>query len=644
MPVIDATNLTKHYGTRAILAGVSLTIRTGERVGLVGLNGSGKSTLGRVLAGVESADEGKIARRRGMRAAHLPQEPVLPAGRTVKQIVLDSLEEWNSVQRRYDELTESLTHAGDDEAMRLTALQARTAEELERLGGWDRGHEAETIVSHLGIPDAERLVDSLSGGERRRVALARVLISEPDLAVLDEPTNHLDIATIEWLETYLEERYRGAMLLITHDRHLLDAAVTRTLDLEDGLLSSYAGGYGAYLEARAERQAHAERSERNRQNFLRREVEWLRRQPKARAGKQKARIGRAEEALGRSAPKQERTAELQLSSERLGKTILELADLGITRGDRVCVKGLDLAVSAGQRIGLVGPNGVGKTSLLLALLGELDPTSGRVRLGQNTKLGYLDQARSNLDTDLSIREMVAGETSELEIGGQLMQVGAYLERFLFDRRHQRLRVSELSGGEQARVCLARLFWQKTNLLLLDEPTNDLDVATLGALEAMLVDYEGSAFIVSHDRWFLDRVATSILSFEGDGRVVLHSGNYSDFRERSAAARADAAETTEGSGDDRSATGGEAKVGASKKSPKLTYAETLELDGLFDQIERAEADAEALEARLGDPATYANQGGDVAAIREALGAVRNEVAKLTTRWELLEDKKPAAEWA
>ncbi len=633
MPVIDATDLIKHYGTHSILAGVSLTIRTGERVGLVGLNGSGKTTLGRIVAGVETADGGHIARRRDTRAAYLPQEPVLPAGNSVKQVVLDSLEEWSEVHRRHAELTETLAHAKGDEVLRLAELQSNAAETLEHLGGWDRDHEAETIVEHLGITDSERAVETLSGGEQRRVALARVLVSEPDIAILDEPTNHLDVATIEWLEMHLAERFRGALLLITHDRYLLDRVTTRTFDLEDGSLTSYAGGYAVYLEARAERQAHSERNERNRQNFLRREVEWLRRQPKARTGKQKARIGRVEDALAQKAPKKGKTADLRLVSERLGKTILELSDLRVVRGNRLCVDGLSLAIAAGQRIGLVGPNGVGKTSLLLTILGELEPTAGTLEVGANTRIGYLDQTRDELDETKSIREVVAGDMGEIDVGG-------YLERFLFDRRKQRVRVSELSGGERARVCLAQLLWQKTNLLLLDEPTNDLDVATLGALEAMLTDYAGSALIVSHDRWFLDRVATSILAFEGEGRVVLHAGNYSEYQARRALAEVAAAKGRNNPTDSRLAKTAGQKASSASRPKKLTLAKQRELDGLFERIERAEADAQRLEARLADPATYSTQGNEVPAIKGDLEAARTIVAELTERWETLEEEKAA----
>jgi ATP-binding cassette subfamily F protein uup len=302
------------------------------------------------------------------------------------------------------------------------------------------------------------------------------------------------------------------------------------VEVEAGTLTSYSGGYSEYLEAKAERLEHAERSERNRQNFLRRELEWLRRQPKARGTKQKARMGRAQSAIDQGGPTRAKTADLRFRSERTGKTILELADLWLERDGKRLVSGLDLALRKGERIGVVGANGTGKTSLLLSLLGELDPTGGRLTLGANTRIGYLDQNREGLDDTETVYAAVADDQATVAVGDEHLQVSAYLERFLFDRAAQRQQVGVLSGGERARVCLAKLLRQQTNLLLLDEPTNDLDVATLSALEAMLTEFGGCALIVSHDRWFLDRVATSILAFEGDGRVELHRGNYSDYRE------------------------------------------------------------------------------------------------------------------
>jgi ATP-binding cassette subfamily F protein uup len=560
-------------------------------------------------------------------------------------VVLSSLEAWSSAKQRFETLTSDLSSgAGDVEA--LVAEQARVGEEVERLGGWERMHEAETIIGHLGIDDSSRLISTLSGGERRRVALARILIGEPDLAILDEPTNHLDALTIEWLEGHLENRFKGALLLITHDRYVLDRVTTRTLELEDGRITSYDGGYASYLEARAERRAHAERVESNRQNFLRRELEWLRRQPKARGTKQKARIQRAVDVQGREAPRAEETADFRLGSERQGKTILELSALRIERGGRVLIRGLDLALSQGERIGIVGPNGSGKTSLLLCLQDELTPSGGELTLGANTRIGYLDQIRGDLDDAKTLRESVAEEQSTIQIGDESMQVGAYLERFLFERSAQRKRVGLLSGGERARLCLARLLCQKTNLLLLDEPTNDLDIATLAALEEMLLGYGGSAFIVSHDRWFLDRVATSILAFDGDGDVTLHRGSYSDYRERQLAAMSSGIREREGGRNAEESASSAVRGGGKRdpqrkaRAPKLTYAEARELDGLIEAIEAAEADALLAESKLSDPSTYQQAGDTVSALSAELEGARERVEELTARWEELEAKKAA----
>ncbi|MBW2722745.1 MAG: ABC-F family ATP-binding cassette domain-containing protein [Deltaproteobacteria bacterium] len=640
MPVIDCQKLLKTYGHRTILAGVSLTIRRGERVGLVGDSGCGKSTLGRVLGGVEPSDGGEISRRRGTRIDILEQEPRFEDGQSVRDIVLGSLVEWSAAKQSYDEITRALSDASERDLDDLIHRQAAAGETVERFGGWERMHEAEAIVDHLGIRDAERKIETLSGGERRRVALARLLVGEPDLAILDEPTNHLDIATIEWLEEHLRERFRGALLLITHDRYVLDHVATRTLELHDGVLTSYDGGYAKYLEAKAERQAHGERVERNRQNFLRRELEWLRRGPKARGTKQKARIGRALDALSQEGPSQQRTADIRADSTRQGKTILHVSNLSLERDGRVLVDGLDLDLTRGERIGIVGPNGTGKTSLLLCLQGELAASGGHFELGSNTRIGYLDQGRAGLDDGETLRDAVVGDREFIEIGGERIRAGAYLERFLFDGAAQRKKVGVLSGGERSRVCLAKLLSEKANLLLLDEPTNDLDVSTLGALEAMLLEYGGSALIVCHDRWFLDRVATSILAFEGDGRVDLHRGNYSEYREKRTAE-----EKRETAGRRSVAAGDRRKQKPAAKADlaparKLTFKEQKELDGLFERIEAAEAEAEAIGARLADPETYKGGDVDVSRLGDELEAARELAVELTTRWEELEARKDA----
>lgn len=651
MPVLDITDLKKIIAGRTLFEDVTFTIRRGEKVGLVGHNGSGKSTLGRVLAGLDESDGGRISRRREATFDYLEQEPRFAPGRTIREVVLEGLADWAKARSEYDALTEALAETTDNDALaRLAEKQAALGEAIERQGGWEREHEAETIVGHLGIADPSRQVDSLSGGEARRVALARLLVAEPDLAILDEPTNHLDVDTIEWLEEFLRDRWKGALLLVSHDREVLDAVTTRTLELHEGTVHDYDGGYGRYLLAKAEREAHEQRTERNRQNFLRREVEWLRRQPKARGTKQKARTARAEAALGQNAPREERQAELKMNSERQGKTILEANGLAVERGDRRLIDDLNIALSPGQRIGIAGANGSGKTTLLLTLLGELAPAAGEIVLGSNTKIGYLDQARSNLKDEDSVREAAVGDASQVQLGEETMSAGSYLERFLFDRPKQRLRVGELSGGERARVCLARLLAQKCNLLILDEPTNDLDVSTLSALESMLLDFGGCVLIVSHDRWLLDRVATSILAIEGDGKVDLQVGGYSDYKARQLKAAsgknaksekgarsggkgAAAPETASSKGASQSATTAAVK--------KLTHAERIELDGLFEKIEQAEERVSTLNEELADPATYQGDPEKAARLSSTLEAATAEASRLAERWEELESRDAAS---
>jgi ATP-binding cassette subfamily F protein uup len=652
MPIIDGRELRKAFSDRTVLSDVTLTIRTGERVGLVGNSGCGKSTLGRILARLDEPDHGEVSRRRGAKIEYLAQEPTFPSDHSVRQIVIESLDAWNRASRRHEEVTAAIADdAGDTNA--LVDEQAAAGDEVERLGGWHRLHEAEAVIGHLGISDASRSIGSLSGGEKRRVALARLLVAKPDLAILDEPTNHLDVDSIEWLEKHLRDDFPGALLMITHDRYVLDAVCTRTLELHDGQLSSYSGGYADYLEAKSERQAHEERIESNRQNFLRRELAWLRTSPKARSTKQKARIGRAMTALEAESPREQRAVELRAESSRQGKTILRISGLTIERAGRLLIDKLDLELRAGERIGVVGANGTGKTSLLMCLLGRfgLDGTDdvacesvvrGEWDIGKNTRIGYLDQGRDDLDNDASVRDAVAGDRENLTLGGETLRVGSYLERFLFDGPSPRKRISVLSGGERARVCLARLLAAPSNLLLLDEPTNDLDVSTLGALESMLLEYAGSALIVSHDRWFMDRVATSILAFEADGKVDLHRGNYSDYRDKQT--RESLARTAQ----TRAARAPAApqQHRKAKAAKKLSFAEQRELDGLIEAIESAESDLAGLESQLADPNTYSQATPpvgpedkiDVAQLTRARERAVQRVAELTNRWEELEAKK------
>ena len=545
MPVLAAHAVTKAYGLRPLFDQATFTIRRGEKVALLGPNGTGKSTLLRVLAGTEPFDTGSIDRRRDASILYLPQEPELDETRSPREIAREGLALWHAAKQRYDEVSTLIGEGETTDA--LMAEQASLAEDVDRLGGWSRDHEVDEILLHLGVRDLERAIGTMSGGEKRRVALARILVAKPDLAIFDEPTNHLDADTIGWLEQYVRTELAGAVLFVTHDRYFLDAVASRVFDLEDARLSEYTkrndsvGAFEDFLEQKAERFAHAERVESNRQNFLRKEIEWLRRGPKARSTKQKARIQRAETAIAadglRTRPEVE-LGGLETGSARLGRTILELEGVSLDLGGRRLIEDLTLRLVKGNRVGIVGPNGAGKTTLLRLVTGELAPTAGRIERGVNTKFAYFDQARTTLRDDWTVLDNVAEReladrtgAGQVVIGERTMEMRAYLELFMFEGAALRRKVSALSGGERARVALALALKTGANVLLLDEPTNDLDIATLGSLAELIEAWPGCVLVVSHDRYFLDRVVTSILAFEGGGKVRLHAGNWERYREQ-----------------------------------------------------------------------------------------------------------------
>jgi len=622
-----AEGLRKAYGETRLLDGVDLSIHEGERIGLVGNNGSGKSTLARILVGDEQADEGRVARRRDASIRYLQQEPTLPEGRTARQVVLEGLGPWAQAFERHEMLSQRIA-AQEPGWEAYSEPQAAAAHEVERLGGWENSRRVDVLLQQLDLHEIERSVDEMSGGERRRVALARLLVEEPTLAILDEPTNHLDADTIEWLETHLREQYRGALILITHDRYVLDRVVKRTLEIDRGKVHSYEGGWHRYLEAKAERMAHADRAEANRQNLLRTELEWLRRSPKARTTKSKARIDRVEALRDASGPQGDRAARFETQPERLGNTVLEAKSLGASIGELELVDSLDLILSRGDRIGIVGPNGAGKTTLLRVLLGELEPTRGSVVIGVNTKFAYFDQGRSGLSEDESVQQNVAPDQPQVTFQGRSIDIRTYLKRFLFEPHRTRDKVSSLSGGERARVALAKMLLSPANVLVLDEPTNDLDVATLAALEEMLVASASTALIVSHDRYFLDRVATKILAFEGAGRTIVYAGNYSDYRdqrtERSPANKRAPDEKPKAPKDD-----------FKPQAQKLSYKEKIELGRIVVEIEQAEAKAAEIDALLNDPTLYAERAEEVPTIVARRRELHDEIERMMSRWVDLE---------
>lgn len=634
MPVLDAKNLRKSLGNRVLLDQVDVTIRRREKIGVVGDNGAGKSTLARILGGTLEADLGVINRRKGARIEYLEQAPDLPAGQTAREIALSGLQEWLAAKRAYDAVCERLAQAEDNLEL-LLEEQARLTHELENLGGFQRVTEAERILTMLGIERFDQDVATMSGGERRRVALARLLITAPDLAILDEPTNHLDASTVEWLESYLLERFEGALLLITHDRFLLNNLVSRTWEVVDGQVYSYEGGWEEFLMGRAERLDHQNRTEQNRQNFLRKELEWLRRQPKARTGKQKARIARAETALSVEPVRTTAALSLELAEQRLGGTILEARELSVSIAGRSLVRDLTLHLSRGSRVGILGKSGAGKTTLLKTLLGEHPPAAGKVIRGKNTRIAYLDQMRGGLDEDATVFDAITHGHPSVTIGDESYTSYSYLERFRFRGDAIRQKVAGLSGGEKARVALARLLLEPANVLVLDEPTNDLDVMTLASLEELLLQMKGAALIVSHDRYFLDRVATSVLALDGEGGIVEIQGGYSSYREYQRA------KESENKAEQERAHARTSSPPASAKPRGLTYAEQKEFANLLERVEHAQAEVTRLEAELADPSLYTERREEVESLQAELQKAREQAEQLEERWFLLEEKRTAA---
>jgi ABC transport system ATP-binding/permease protein len=641
MNVLNVNGLRKGFGGRIILDGVSFAIDEGEKVGFIGANGSGKSTLFRIVSGLDGADSGDIAIRRGVRATYLAQEPEFAAGQLITDAVAEGRPELRDALRDYDVVSRRLAGTHDDHDA-LVHRQADLAATLDRLGGWDWTHRVEAMLTRLGVASWDRTVDDLSGGEAKRVALARALLAEPELLLLDEPTNHLDADTILFLEEYLID-YAGAVMLITHDRYFLDRVVDRMMEVVNGELNTFSGGYTQYLEesaARAERQAVVDS---RRRRLIEQELDWARRSPPARTGKQRARVQRAKSLESESAEyRASRAKDMRLhapDTTRLGRTVLNLHAVSKGYDGRTLVRGFSTIMRAGERIGIIGPNGAGKTTLLRIILGEEAPDSGEVETGINTRIAYYDQRRAELDPDVSVYE-AAGNTDWVEIGGRRTHLRSYLEDFLFPTERQQQKVGSLSGGERNRLMLAKLLMQPANLLILDEPTNDLDLVTLQVLEAAIADYPGCVLMVTHDRFFLDKIATALFVFEGNGVVHRHEGNfelYRRLRERKdaeAAALATEARQARAAAEGRIAS--RAPAAASGAPQKLSWKEARELEGLEQRILEAESRREELAARLADPALYQDAAAAAAANAEFQAATA-QVDALFARWTELEER-------
>ncbi len=514
---------------REILKGIWLSFYPGAKIGVIGGNGAGKSTLLRIMAGVDKDFLGEAWPAEGIRVGHLPQEPRLDPAKDVRGNVEDGVAEVRSLLTRFDEINARLGEPLDDAGMeKLLADQARVQDDIEAANGWDLDRTVEIAMDALRCPPGDAAVATLSGGEVRRVALCRLLLQKPDLLLLDEPTNHLDAESVAWLEQFLKE-YPGTVVAITHDRYFLDNVAGWILELDRGAGIPWEGNYSSWLDQKKQRLAIEEKQETARQRTLERELEWVRMSPRARQAKSKSRLQAYEQMLAEGGRDREGQAEIIIpAGPRLGDLVVQADHLVKGYGDRLLIEDLSFNLPRGGIVGVIGPNGAGKTTLFRMITGQEKPDGGTLQVGETVRLAYVDQSRDALDPDKNVWEEISGGAEQLQLGTRQMASRAYVASFNFKGADQQKKVGTLSGGERNRVHLATLLKSGGNLLLLDEPTNDLDVDTLRALEDALLSFAGCAVVISHDRWFLNRVATHMLAFEGDSRVVWFEGNYEDY--------------------------------------------------------------------------------------------------------------------
>ena len=527
--IYSMIGVSRYYDTKPVLKDINLSYFYGAKIGVLGLNGAGKSSLLRILAGVDKEFNGKTVMTPGLTVGMLEQEPRLDDDMTVREVVEQGVQETVDLLNEYNRINERFADPmPDDEMNRLMERQGEVQEKLDALDAWDLDSRLEMAMDALRCPPGETPIKILSGGERRRVALCRLLLRKPDILLLDEPTNHLDAESVAWLEHHLQ-RYPGTIIAVTHDRYFLDNVAGWILELDRGHGIPWKGNYSSWLEQKQKRLQQEEKSESERQKTLQRELEWIRMSPKGRRAKSKARINSYENLLGEETEKSARSLEIYIPpGPRLGRIVIEADNVSKSYDDRLLMEEMSFLLPPGGIVGIIGPNGAGKTTLFRMITGQEQPGSGTIRIGDSVKLAYVDQSRDILDPDKSIWEVISDGLDTVRLGGLECNSRAYVARFNFSGTDQQKKVGLLSGGERNRVHLARMLKEGANVLLLDEPTNDLDVNTMRALEEALENFAGCAVVISHDRWFLDRIATHILAFEGESQVVWFEGNYSDY--------------------------------------------------------------------------------------------------------------------
>ncbi|OZB96745.1 ABC-F family ATP-binding cassette domain-containing protein [Paenibacillus sp. XY044] len=638
MNIMTVEHISKSYGEKVLFQDASFGMADQDKIGIIGVNGTGKSTFLRVIAGLEPPDEGQISIGNSVRVRYLAQNPDFDPGMTVLQQVFQGQDPQMRVVRDYTETMERIELNPSDDSLQQKLLKLN--QEMDALQAWQLESEAKTILSKLGISSFDALMGALSGGQRKRVALASALIQPCELLILDEPTNHIDNDSVAWLEQYLQKR-RGALLMITHDRYFLDRVANVMLELDQGRLYRYDANYSAFLELKAQREEREAASEQKRQNLLRTELAWIRRGAKARSTKQKARIDRFEALKDQKGPQRAGNVDIAALSTRLGRKILEIEHLAKKAGDRTLIRDLSYIAVPGDRVGIVGPNGSGKSTLLNLIAGRLEPDQGEIVVGPTVKLGYFTQEHQEMDGNMRVIEYIKEEAEVIRADdGSQITASQMLERFLFPPAMQWTLVSKLSGGEKRRLYLLRVLMSAPNVLLLDEPTNDLDIQTLSVLEDYLDDFPGVVFVVSHDRFFLDRTVEKIMAFEGEGRIRVHVGAYTEYAEwmsknapSAAAGGSSAEDSKKGSASQEGAQSSTQAKEAPREKLKFSYKEQREFEQIDGLIEACEQKLAGIQKEMEASFT------DSARLQELLQAqqeAEQELEHLMERWTYLNE--------